>query len=157
MQAAATRCWDLTAADLMTASVLTIPQNTPLREAAQLLSGRNISGAPVVDPAGTCVGVLSSSDFVRWAGKEGEQVSFIAPWGEVIDVEGDPDNEIRHYMTAKLVTVSRATPFWKLAQKMVDSHIHRLLVVDDQNRFVGIVSSTDVLAAVAREGRGGVS
>jgi predicted transcriptional regulator len=33
---------------------------------------------------------------------------------------------------------------------MVDAHIHRVLVVDDQNRPCGIVTSTDVLAAVAR-------
>jgi len=33
---------------------------------------------------------------------------------------------------------------------MVDAHIHRVLVVVDQNRPQGIVTSTDILAAVAR-------
>lgn len=33
---------------------------------------------------------------------------------------------------------------------MVDAHIHRILVVADQNRLQGIVTSTDILAAVAR-------
>jgi CBS domain-containing protein len=48
----------LTAADLMTAPVMTIPEETSLREAARLLHGAHISGAPVVDADGRCVGVL---------------------------------------------------------------------------------------------------
>jgi predicted transcriptional regulator len=36
---------------------------------------------------------------------------------------------------------------------MVDAHIHRLIVAEDDHRPLGIVSSTDVLAAVARAAR----
>jgi CBS domain-containing protein len=149
----------LTAADLMTAPVMTIPQETPLREAAHLLSRSHISGAPVVDTEGRCLGVLSSSDFVSWAEKGGEAgegekaIRFIAPWGEWVRIDESPDTEIRHYMTAQPVTVAPATPLGELAQKMVDAHIHRVLVVDDQVRPCGIVTSTDVLAAVARAAR----
>ncbi len=148
MQAASKRLLALTAADLMSTPVMTIPQGTSLREAARLLCGSDVSGAPVVDPHGRCIGVLSSRDFVTWAGKEGKPVSFIAPWGEMIDVEGDPDNEIRHYMTVEVITAAPATPIEQLAQKMVAAHIHRVVVVE-QDRPVGIVTSTDVLAALA--------
>jgi CBS domain-containing protein len=142
----------LTAADLMTTPVRTIPQETSLREAANLLTRDRISGAPVVDADGRCIGVLSSSDFVTWAGKDGngEVIHFIAPWGETIDIDDSPENEIRHYMTAQPVTVAPTAPIGELAQKMVDAHIHRVLVVVDQNRPQGIVTSTDILAAVAR-------
>lgn len=37
----------------------------------------------------------------------------------------------------------------ELARMMTDAHLHRLVVVDAQGRPVGIVSSTDVLAALA--------
>ena len=143
---------ELTAADLMTTPVRTIPQNTTLREAAHLLTHERISGAPVVDAGGRCIGVLSSSDFVTWAGKDGngKAVHFLAPWGEMIDIDDSPDNEIRHYMTAQPVTVAPTAPIGELAQKMVDAHIHRVLVVVDEGRPQGIVSSTDILAAVAR-------
>jgi len=143
---------ELTAADLMTTPVRTIPQNTTLREAAHLLTHERISGAPVVDAGGRCIGVLSSSDFVTWAGKDGngKAVHFLAPWGEMIDIDDSPDNEIRHYMTAQPVTVAPTAPIGELAQKMVDAHIHRVLVVVDESRPQGIVSSTDILAAVAR-------
>lgn len=144
----------LTAADLMTAPVMNIPQEMTLREAARLLTQSHISGAPVVDPQGHCIGVLSSSDFVTWA--VGENVSstcFLAPWGEMIDVEDAPDNEIRHYMTTQPIAVAPSTPIGELAQKMVDVHIHRVLVVADKNQPPGIVTSTDILAALARAAR----
>jgi CBS domain-containing protein len=156
MRAATRPFLALTAADLMTAPVLTIPEETPLREAARLLSQSSISGAPVVDPEGRCVGVLSSSDFVTWAkeggdpGKRSEATCFIAPWGEWINIEDSPDSEIRYFMTAQPVTAGPETPVGELARKMVEAHIHRLLVVVDQDRACGIVSSTDILAAVAR-------
>jgi CBS domain-containing protein len=143
----------LTAADLMTAPVLTIPQETSLREAARLLSRSSVTGAPVVDAAGRCLGVLSSSDFVTWAGKgggEGVKTTFLAPWGEWISIDDSPDEEIRHYMTTPPVTVAPATPVAELSQKMVEAHIHRVLVVEDE-RPRGIVTASDVLAAVARE------
>jgi CBS domain-containing protein len=143
---------ELTAADLMTAPVTTIPQAMPLGEAARLLHHADISGAPVVDADGRCLGVLSSSDFVTWAGAEGEGVRFIAPWGEIISVEEEPDREIRHYMTAQPVTVVPTTPVGRLAQMMIDAHIHRVLVVE-RNRPCGIITSTDILAAVARAAR----
>jgi CBS domain-containing membrane protein len=148
----------LTAADLMTTPVLTIPQETSLSAAAQLLSRSSISGAPVVDAEGQCIGVLSSSDFVTWAvegtqaGEKGEVTRFLSPWGEWISIDDAPDTEIRHYMTTKPLTAAPTTPIGALAQRMVDAHIHRLLVVD-QNRPQGIVTSTDILTAVGREAR----
>jgi len=146
----------LTAADLMTTPVRTIPQETTLREAANLLSRSSISGAPVMDAEGHCVGVLSSSDFVNWvvkggeAGEKGKGTSFIAPWGELINIDDSPESAIHHYMTAHPITVEPTTPIAELAQKMVGAHIHRLLVVVDHEGPQGIVSSTDILAAVAR-------
>src|SRR5262245_6609953 len=132
LQAAPRPLLTLTAAELMTTPVMTIPQDTPLREAALLLSNKDISGAPVVDAKGGCLGVLSSRDFVTWAGQgeeEGEQLRFLAPWGEMIDVGEAPENAIRNYMTARPVTVAPTTPIGDLAQVMIDAHIHRVLVV----------------------------
>jgi CBS domain-containing protein len=137
----------------MISPVVTIPQGTTLREAARLLHRSDISGAPVVDAEWRCLGVLSASDFVTWAGNERQEVSFLAPWGELVYVEDCPDDEIGHYMTVQPVTVAPATPIGELAEKMIDAHIHRLLVVADGDRPCGIVTGTDVLAAVARAAR----
>jgi len=42
-------------------------------------------------------------------------------------------------------------PIGDLANMMIDAHIHRVIVVDSNERPIGIVSTTDILAAVARE------
>jgi CBS domain-containing protein len=54
-------------------------------------------------------------------------------------------------MTTDVVTASPQTPLPELARMMVDAHIHRIVITDDLGKPVGIISTTDVLAAVARE------
>jgi CBS domain-containing protein len=71
----------------------------------------------------------------------------VSDWQQV--AEHLPTAGVRHYMTANVVTVGEVTPLAELAQTMIDAHIHRLVVVDAQHRPIGIVSSTDVLAALA--------
>jgi len=145
----------LTADDLLSRAVVTLPQTMSLHAAAQVLQRERISGAPVVDAAGRCIGVLSASDFLRWAEKGGQADAIHSPvqtcvsdW-QVIDLEMVPKDEIRRHMSADVVTASPGTPITQLARNMIDAHIHRIIVVDEERRPVGIVSSTDILAAVA--------
>ncbi len=143
-----------TAESLMSREVKTIPQTMSLREAAGLLLREQISGAPVVDEQGRCIGMLSSSDFVRWAEQGSQKVHchshpcFCSDW-QVVDLEFLPSDEVRWYMTADPVTVTPSVSITVLARQMLDAHIHRVVVVDWERRPIGIVSSTDILAAVA--------
>jgi CBS-domain-containing membrane protein len=190
----------LTAADLMSRDVITVPQEMSLREAAHLLSRNQVSGAPVVDADGHCIGVLSGTDFVRWAEEEGrgaedgpipacryqvkgrlltgeeavictlpagscplqtiqpttggrhtaiclEPSGVLSDWQQV--TERRPPGTVGHYMTADVVTVGPQTPLPELTQMMIDAHLHRIIVVDAEQRPIGLVASTDVLAAVA--------
>jgi CBS domain-containing protein len=150
----------LTAGDLMTTPLMTIPQDTSLREAARMLSGFHVSGAPVVDDEGRCIGVLSSSDFVTYLSMEGEATGaesevtcFIAPWGEMINIEECAEKEICRYMTTRPIAVPVTESIGEVAQRMVDAHIHRVLVVVDGDRPLGVVTGTDILAAVTRAAR----
>jgi CBS domain-containing protein len=145
----------LTAGDVMSRDVSRIPQEMSLPAAARLLEQERISGAPVVDEQGHCVGVISAKDFLRWA-ERGEQAAAVRPTTEcvcadwqVIVPEELPRDEVRWYMTTDLVTADPGTSLPELARRMLDAHIHRLVVVDGQRRPVGIVTSTDILAAVA--------
>jgi CBS domain-containing protein len=67
----------------------------------------------------------------------------------VVDVEQLPTDEVRRFMTPDPVTAPPATSIGVLARMMLDTHIHRVIVVDEERRPVGVVSSTDLLAAVA--------
>jgi CBS domain-containing protein len=77
--------------------------------------------------------------------------SVLADW-QVVNVEKSPAHEVRHFMTPDPVTVSPETPLRVLARHMIDAHVHRVVVVDEEARPIGIVSGTDVLAAVAYSG-----
>jgi CBS domain-containing protein len=68
---------------------------------------------------------------------------------QVVQVEKLPTEEVRWHMTADPVTATPETPIRQLARKMIDAGIHRVIVVDDQNRPIGVVSSSDIMAAVA--------
>jgi CBS-domain-containing membrane protein len=66
-----------------------------------------------------------------------------------VDLEKLPADEVRSFMTADPVTVRSSIPIRALARMMIDGHIHRIIVVDEERRPIGIVASTDLLAAVA--------
>ena len=146
----------LTAEDLMSRDVTTIPQNMSLRAAAHLLYQQQISGAPVVDDSGRCIGVLSATDFVRWADRSGEAERVqrrdpnccCSDW-QMMDLGALPREEARWHMTADPVIVTRTAPIMDVARMMVDAHIHRVIVVDGLRHPVGVVTSTDILAALA--------
>jgi CBS domain-containing protein len=69
----------------------------------------------------------------------------------MLEIEVDlPDDKVKDYMTRDPVVVSKRTSVAEVARIMVDAHIHRVIVVDADQRPIGIVSSTDILAAVAQ-------
>lgn len=149
----------LTAADLMSRDVVMIPGEMSLRTAAHLLSQNQISGAPVVDAEGRCVGVVSATDFVHLAEKDStadrshrSPTPCYSAW-QVQELENPPANQVADSMTTDPVTVPPHTAIGNLARLMLDAHIHRVIVVDEQRRPIGVVSSTDILAAVARADR----
>jgi CBS-domain-containing membrane protein len=57
---------------------------------------------------------------------------------------------VRDRMTPDPVMARPETPISRLAQMMVDAHVHRLIIVDEQRRPLGIVSTTDIVTAMAR-------
>jgi CBS domain-containing protein len=152
---------NLTAADLMSRSVVLVPEQMSLVGAARLLAGSHISGAPVVDGAGRCVGVLSATDFVnvfkdggrRQPAHAGTGPScFCFPW-QLVEAEDLPEESVQDHMTSDPVMVPPSAAITELAQIMLDAHIHRVIVVDEEARPVGVVSTTDILAAVAQAAR----
>lgn len=144
----------LTADDILSREVITVPQTMLLHHAAHLLACKQISGAPVVDDNGRCVGILSATDFIRQVESGPEPVHitqghwFSADW-QVVDLETLPKEEVRRHMTTDLVTVDRTTGIIDLARRMLDAHVHRLVVLDNERHPVGVVSSIDIVSAVA--------
>jgi CBS domain-containing membrane protein len=150
---------DLTAGDVMSRDVVTLARDLSLRSAAGILSRLQISGAPVVDEAGRCVGVLSATDFMNRTGGSGDAprprggapACYCSEW-QLADTDALPEEGVERFMTADPVTVSPFTPLGAVARCLLDAHLHRVIVVNDHDQPVGVVTSTDLLAAVARTG-----
>lgn len=189
----------MTAADLMTRDVVTVPQSVPASEAARLLVSRAIGGVPVVDDQGRCVGVFSAADFARisqaYSGPtrppvpcpfqlrhrrvDGSDIVLcslpggLCPLQRMETEEGhdqcvcsypqeivvewqslkpacSPSNPVQDWMTADPITVTAGVSLAECASRMLQARIHRLIVVDDERRVIGLLSSTDLLNAIAR-------
>jgi CBS domain-containing protein len=154
--------FDLTAADLMSHEIITIPQEMPLAAAVHRLREARIGGAPVINSAGQCIGVFSLTDLARRTQLE-QRAARRAPsvpgcvcseW-EVVEHDWDilPAQSVSWYMTADPVLVVPETPIGEMARMMVDAHIHRLIVAGADRRPIGVISSTDILAALAGAAR----
>ena len=55
----------MTVRDVMTTAVVVVKESTPIKDVAQVLIDHGISGVPVVDDAGVCVGVVHLHDLMR--------------------------------------------------------------------------------------------
>jgi predicted transcriptional regulator len=144
----------LCAADIMSHQVVMVPREMSLQGAARMLARAGVTGAPVVDAAGRCIGVLSATDFMNWLKEEHPHKSgeswMCKPWQ--IPENGNPiDGCVEECMTKDPVLASPRAKIGELARMMMDAHVHRVIVVDSASRRpMGVVSSMDILAAVAR-------
>lgn len=147
----------LCAADIMSAHVVMVPREMSLQGAARMLARAGVTGAPVVDSHGRCIGVLSATDFMHWVEKDrvvgaakGPRESMCSAWQIPTD-SIEPTCRVEDFMTKDPVIVVGGTRIGELARMMMDAHIHRLIVIDGASqRPIGIVSTMDILAAVAR-------
>lgn len=148
----------LTAEDLMNPVVITVSGQMSLTGAAHLLSQNHISGAPVVDDAGRCIGVVSATDFLSLAGSgkasltsAAEHPCYCSDWAVLNGAANGEDRpaNVESAMTGNPVTAHRTALIGELARNMIDTHVHRVIIVDDEDHPVGVVASTDVLAALA--------
>ena len=73
---------------------------------------------------------------------------------QILEEESLPECSVQTLMTKDPVTVTPNARIGVLAKMMLNAHIHRVVVVDERAQPIGIVSTTDILAAVARARNG---
>jgi len=79
--------WKLKVADIMTHHVITIDQDAPIEDAANLMVTRKIGGLPLVDHAGKGTGVITETDIFKafaemlGSGEKGLRLTLKVPSG----------------------------------------------------------------------------
>ena len=179
--------------DIMSIDVLTVSPDATLREVAELLADRHISGVPVV-AAGEVVGVVSATDILdfdassravptrrdnmeewgewleprSWSdGNDPPSTYFVGLWEDAgadvrtrLEETESPEWNVleehtaRELMTRSLCVLPAYTDVREAAQFMLRAGVHRILVTRD-GRLAGVVSTTDVVKAVAQYGLAG--
>jgi CBS-domain-containing membrane protein len=143
----------LKAIDIMTPDPVTLAPDTDILAAAKLLLERKINGAPVVDPKGMLVGVLTQSDLVAQQ-KQVTMPSVFAMLDGFIALSSREDFEreiqkiaatkVSQAMTAHPKSVNPQTPIDEIATIMVNEKLFTLPVVDS-GKLVGVVGKEDIL------------
>jgi CBS domain-containing protein len=140
-------------ADVMTTDVITVRPETPLREVASLLAADRISGVPVVDAAGTLLGVVSEADILYKERRRDDPRGVVARVLGPVSPEDSLKLEARtavEAMTAPALTVRQDATVSAAAGVMLDEGVNRLPVVARDGSLIGIVTRADLVRAFAR-------
>jgi CBS-domain-containing membrane protein len=129
----------LRAADLMTLDPVVVAFDAPIEEAERLLASNRVSGLPVTDAAGALVGVISQTDLVHLAKPDVRSLIRREPSGI----------RVGEVMTSPAVTVGLTTSLVGAARIMRDQHVHRVVVIDECQRPLGVLSAMDFVTTFA--------
>jgi len=130
----------LRVADVMTRDVIVVSAHQPVLDVARNFTEHDVTAAPVVDESGRCVGFFSSADSLRRALPQGRTEPA---------AESTSPALVDRFMTRDVCTVSPGASLLEAARLMCNEHLHRLPVVDDNERVVGIISTMDIVAALS--------
>ncbi|MER6102905.1 CBS domain-containing protein [Streptomyces sp. NPDC001832] len=140
-----------TVSEVMTRDVVTISPDTPFKEITSVLTTHGISAVPVVDTRGVPMGLVSEADLLRKPAEQpdrcGEQE---APPGWPHERAKARAENAAGLMTTPVVTAHADWPVPQAARTMDRHRVRRLLVVDETDRVIGIVSRSDLLRVFLR-------
>ena len=108
--------------EIMTKDVITVPPAMPVREVANLLSERNVSGVPVIDDEGRVLGVVSELDVV---GRQGATAADV--------------------MSKQVISVTEETDVREVVQLFLNQRVRRVPVLSGEQQLIGIVSRSDLV------------
>jgi CBS domain-containing protein len=111
---------------LMQRQIRSIDMDDTVGQAAAMLASHGLSWAPVLDAARAVIGVISATDLLQFAARNGDPMT-VRAW---------------QLCTYKPISVDQATPLGEVARTMVQRQVHHV-VVTDESGLVGVVSSLD--------------
>jgi CBS domain-containing protein len=113
---------------------VTCPPNMSVIDAARLMHEHNIAGLVVVDGE-TPIGILSVRDLRDIIATAGENLTLHC---------------VRDIMHVGVVTVRHQAYVFEAIFKMAKNNIHRLAVVNEEQKLVGVINATDLLSMQTR-------
>jgi CBS domain-containing membrane protein len=125
--------------EIMSHDVVTVLPSTPAREAWRRMIRHAVKALPVVDADGTLLGIVTLHDFFV-----GHELAADAP-NDAAWLVGD-------FMTRDAITAAPGQELVELMHAFSDGGRHHLPVVDERGRLVGMLTQSDMVAALFRAG-----
>jgi len=125
-------------ADVMSDAFLACRDQTPVTSAARAMISAGWRSVLVVDAYGKPLGFVSGLDLIRFC-----------------DFEGECGNIVVRDVMHPALTIHMDATLQETAQKLIENHHHRLIVVDPDHPDtvpLGIISSSDIVSEMARAG-----
>lgn len=126
---------DIFVGQLMSSPVATTAPTTSIHEAAQTMLEQGIGSLIIVDQDDHPEGILTATDFVQL----------------VADRRSIDDTVVEEYMTTVSTATTADRPIHEAADEMMDSGVHHLPVVDENNTVIGILTTTDLTAYLSAD------
>jgi hypothetical protein len=117
--------------NLISKKLIALKPETTLKEASMIFYKEAIRGAPVINQDEKILGILTTADIIK---------AFF---------EGRYDAKVTEYMKTNVITINENEDILDAIRKMIIYNVGRLLVVDNDNRAIGIVTRTDILRSIA--------
>lgn len=144
---------DVTVGEVMQSEVVTVSPDSPITAVVELLLDKDFTAVPVVDDDRKVVGMVSDRDLLTRGGmsvglslKRAADPDFVRALHAELS---NPARKVRDVMTTTVISIKPDASLGSAAKLMVNEHLKRLPVIDDEGRLVGILGRLDVLNTIS--------
>lgn len=131
--------------DIMATNVVCISHKASLKDAHELMQTRGVRHLPVIsEEDGTLVGVLTHKKMI------GVIISMINKYGTNILARKERGQLIEDLMDSDFQKVTEDEPLKVVVEYFIDNKLGCLPVIDNQNKVLGIVTSSDFVKLCAQ-------
>ncbi|RJF96730.1 HPP family protein [Noviherbaspirillum cavernae] len=151
MHAYQRRFGEVKCGDIMSHDVVKVEFGTELQPAWRLLRQHRIKALPVVNRFNRVIGIVTQYDFIKQSeldeidGFSDKLRRFLK---RTTGTHAEKPEVVGQIMTTAVRTASVNQPIVSLVPMFSDTGLHHLPVVDDNERLVGIVTQSDLVAAL---------
>ena len=138
-------------ADIMSRDVVSVEFGTDLQTTWNLLHQHRLPALPVVDRGNHVIGIITRADFLHHANLDGHATlgqrlgRLLQPILHTHSIKPEVAGQV---MRREVHVASTDQTIVELVPLMSDTGIHAMPVVDDRRKLVGMITQSDVLAAL---------
>ena len=158
----------ITVEDAMQEDVVKFKDVDTIAYVTEVLRGKNISGAPIVDEDNKVIGIVSEGDIMRLIEVHSPNLNLLLPapfdlielpvrmrvgLDEIAEDVGKAASVlVGEIMTKHVVSIKKDASISDAAALMDSKKVNRLPVVDENKKLLGIITRGDIIGALGKKG-----